>query len=353
MRLPHAAALAACCALMLQTGGGFPSPAPATEPGPGRAAVSPPVRAGDGREPMLDDLPPESVEIAAVGDVNLGGRVGDSISARGAAWPWARVAPILSRADVAMVNLECTISSRGTPQQDKEFTFRGDPASVPAMRRAGVDIAAVANNHAVDFGRDAFVDTLASLRRSGITPVGGGADEREAYAAVVVERRGIRIGFVAATRVLPYHFRADEDTPGVASAYEESQLLGAVRRAKAASDVVVVSVHWGAELAPVPNDSQTSLARKLAGAGASVVIGHHAHVLQPVMRVRGALVAYSLGNFVFTSPSPGTDDSMILRVGIMPDLRIVTSRVRVKIVGGQPRPVTGGGRSPGVSGVGT
>jgi hypothetical protein len=133
----------------------------------------------DGPVTFLADLPADAVEIAAVGDVNLGERVGAAIGAHGADHPWRNVTHVLAQADVAVANLEGTLSRRGTPEP-KEFTFRGDPSSAAGMARAGMDVVSVANNHAMDFGRDAFADTLEAVRAHGIEPVGGGANADEA-----------------------------------------------------------------------------------------------------------------------------------------------------------------------------
>ena len=301
---------------------------------------TPPPPPPDGPATFVDDLPPDAVEIAATGDVNLGARVGELIRAHGPSYPWEHVSGLLRTADVTLVNLECAMSTRGSPL-DKEYTFRGDPSAVPAMAEAGVDVANLGNNHAADFGREALVDTLGHLRAAGIAAVGAGRNTDEAYRHVVVERSGLRIAFLGATRVLPYHFGAGSDVPGVASAYEEARLISAVRAADGDADVTVVSIHWGVELAPEPNDVQIGLGRALVDAGADVVIGHHPHVLQPVVRYRGAVIAYSLGNFVFASGSVAGTTTMLLRVGVLPDTSLVVARVPMRIVGARPQPAQG------------
>lgn len=286
---------------------------------------------------FLPDLPPEAVQIAAVGDVNLGGTIGELIARSNPEFPWRRVSALLSAADIAVVNFECSASHRGSPQT-KQYTFQADPASLPAMRAAGVDIASLANNHSLDFGPDALLDTASNLSAAGITPIGAGANEDAAWTPSTVESKGFRITIVSATRVLPPGWAATASTPGVASAYQERRLLAEVRQAKATSDAVVVAVHWGIERSPDPDPSQVKLAHRLVDAGASVVLGHHPHVLQPVVRYREAVIAYSLGNFVFTAPTV-QQDSMILRVGVLPGGELVLAKVPIRISGGQPRPI--------------
>lgn len=312
------------------------APATAT-PTPRPTAPPPPP---DGPVAYVDELPDDAIEIAATGDVNLGARVAALIRTHGPAYPWEHVAGWLRDADIALVNLECAISDGGSPL-DKEYTFRGDPAAVPAMAEAGVDLANLGNNHAGDYGRQALVDTLDHLRAAGIEPVGAGRDDREAFRPVFVERAGLRIAFVGATRVLPHHFAAGPDLPGVASAYDEARLVSSVGEADARADVTVVSIHWGVELAREPNDVQVRLGRALVDAGADVVVGHHPHVLQPVVRYRGAVIAYSLGNFVFSSGSVAGTTTMLLRVGVLPDRSLVVARVPMRIVGARPQPADG------------
>ncbi len=309
--------------------------APAPEPTPSPVPRPPPP---DGVAEFVDELPADAFELAFTGDVNLGRRIGDYIRARGAEYPWQDAAPFLQAADVTVVNLECAISTRGAPL-DKEFTFRGDPSSVPAMAAAGVHVASVGNNHAVDFGREAFLDTLEHLRVNDILAVGGGVDADDAYRPRYLETGGRRIGFVAGTRVMPYHFAAGPDLPGVASVYEEERFVDAIRQARSEADLVVVLVHWGVELAREPNSVQVGLGRAFVDAGADIVVGHHPHVLQPVVRYRGAVIAYSLGNFVFTAGSEAGRTTMLLRVGVSPDGSMDVASVPMRIVEGRPVPV--------------
>ena len=118
--------------------------------------------------------------LAAVGDVNLGDRTALAISAHGAAYPWTGMAPLLRTADLAVANLECAVSVRGIPAGGKEYTFRAHPGALAAVGRAGIDVVSLANNHSVDYGGDALLDTIRHARRAGIATVGGGADLADA-----------------------------------------------------------------------------------------------------------------------------------------------------------------------------
>ena len=214
----------------------------------------------------------------------------------------APIAPVLRRADVAMVNLETAVTDRGAPAA-KAFTFRAPASAFSALAAGGVDVVNVANNHGMDFGPTGLRDTLAAGKRAGMPIVGAGWNETQAYAPHRVEVNGQRIAIIGATQVLDDHlvteWTAGPRKLGLASAKDEPRLLRAVREARRTSDTVVVFLHWGLELATCPTGAQTSLARALVGAGADIVVGSHAHVLLGAGRMNRALVAYGLGNFVF------------------------------------------------------
>ena len=256
--------------------------------------------------------------IAAVGDVNLGDRPGLAIATYGARYPWLSVAPVLRAADVAIVNLECAISTRGYPIPGKQYTFRGAPSSLREMARyAGVDIVTVANNHALDYGRLAFADTLANAHLFGMKTVGGGRNLDVARRPAVYRLGGIRIGFLGYSDVRPPGFDAGPSTSGTAPAFSSYVSHDVARAKRLGIDVVVVYFHWGIERTFTPTARQRSLASIALRAGASVVLGAHPHVLQPIERPRPrGLVAWSLGNFVFGANSPGTERTGILRLGV-------------------------------------
>ena len=269
--------------------------------------------------------------LAAVGDVNLGDRTADAIAAHGADHPWAEVAPILRRADVAVANLECAVSTRGLAIAGKEYTFRGAPAALRALPRAGLDAITVANNHSLDFGRQAFLDTLRTARRAGLAVAGGGPDLRAARRPARFAAGGLRIALLGYSDVRPLGFDAGPGLAGTTPAFPELIDAG-VRAARTRADLVVVYFHWGLELAAEPNARQRHLADVAVAAGAMVVLGAHPHVLQPVDRSDPRrLVAWSLGNFVFPAGSPGTTSTGILQIRLALDgvrgARLVPARI--------------------------
>jgi poly-gamma-glutamate capsule biosynthesis protein CapA/YwtB (metallophosphatase superfamily) len=276
------------------------------------------------------------VRIAAVGDVTFGGQVGEAMGARGAAHPWQATGRVLRSADITTANLETAVSTRGRPVPDKEFHFRGRPAALAAARRvAGLDVVSVANNHTLDFGRVAFLDTIRFARRHGISTVGGGADLVSSRRMVVFARGGVRIAFLGYSDVRPEGFTAAR-TAGTAPA-ESASIQADVQAARRRAEIVVVWFHWGEELARTAGGRQRAFASAALNAGAQLVLGAHSHVLQPVvLPARRLLVAWSLGNFVFSPNSPGTDRTGILLVDLGAD-GVRGHRLRpARIVGVQP-----------------
>jgi poly-gamma-glutamate synthesis protein (capsule biosynthesis protein) len=215
-----------------------------------------------------------------------------------------------------MVNLETAITNGGV-QQNKEFTFRAPPVALTALRDAGIDVATMANNHGADYGTPGLHDSLRAIRRSGFPVIGIGKDAKRAFAPYTTTLNGVKIAIIAADQVQDETtlslFSAGPGKPGVANAYSP-RLIKAVRRAKAAGYVVIVYLHWGIEYQTCPSGDQTQLAGALARAGASAVVGTHAHVLQGAgWRPDGTYVAYGLGNYLWwMSFGNNQDDNGVL-----------------------------------------
>lgn len=203
-------------------------------------------------------------------------------------------------ADILMINHEFPFSDRGTPMEDKQFTFRCSPSYVTALTQMGVDIASLANNHALDFGKDALTDTFAALDSAGIRYAGAGNTVERAEQLQIMEVNGRRFGFLAVTRVVPdVSWKIEFETPGLFSCYDETRLVELVSQARTECDFLVVYPHWGIERQEVPEDYQTVIARKCIEAGADAIVGAHSHCLQSIEYIQGKPVFYSLGNFIF------------------------------------------------------
>jgi poly-gamma-glutamate capsule biosynthesis protein CapA/YwtB (metallophosphatase superfamily) len=300
---------------------------------PGRIAVR--VRAVGAGASTPVPVTVRPLRLASVGDINLGDVPGAAIAAEGPRYPWESVGPRLRQADIAFGNLECAISRRGTPFP-KQYNFRGTPEALAGLRRhAGIDVLNLANNHVGDYGPTAMLDTVRNVERLGVRAVGAGPGLDRALRPQVVERLGLRVAFVGFSNILPLEFAAAYGEPGVAWATAES-VGEAVRAARRRADVVVATFHWGIEKAPYETADQAELARVAADAGAQLVIGAHPHVLQPLRRTGSALVAYSLGNFVFGAQSSETAATGVLETDLSAE-GVTAARWRPgEISGGRP-----------------
>jgi len=215
--------------------------------------------------------------------------------------PFAWLNPSLGSADLSLINVEMTISDRGAPR-DKQFVFRAPPSAAQRIANGGVRVATLANNHAMDYGPDALADTIDLLEAAGVVTIGAGSNINEAFSYRVLSTEGgLRVAFVGASQIVPANFAAGPSTAGIASAHVGyvPRLLDSVRNAQAAADAVVVAIHWGVERNPCAIEKQRVLAQQLLDAGADAIIGHHPHVLQPVVFTGEKLIAFSLGNFIW------------------------------------------------------
>ncbi len=227
---------------------------------------------------------------------------------------FADVADAFRQADYGFVNLETPIApnhSLGT----KEFMFNAPVALVEALKASGVKIVSFANNHVFDQGRAGFKETLDHLQEQSMLFIGSGATAEAAWKPVVLEKNGLRVGWLGMTRWLNGSRNPEKDSephvaffpyPGEAKnapGLDEAGVLAAIKAARAQCDFLVVSIHWGIEYAPAPGAEDKAIAHKMLEAGAGAVIGHHPHVLQPIESYltqdhRKTVIFYSLGNFI-------------------------------------------------------
>ncbi len=247
--------------------------------------------------------------LALAGDVMLGRLVDERVRALGApTYVWGDVLPVLQRAEVVIVNLECVIASpeTGRPWRPKVFHFKAGPWAVEALKAASVEAVALANNHVLDFHEEALLEMLARLDRAGIARAGAGRNLGEAMEPAVVEGPGGRVGLVALTDNEPDWEAADEDggRPGVfyvpVEARDErfERLCQAIEAARARADVVVVSAHVGPHYREHPGPKYRAFAQAVLEAGADVYMGSSNHIFQGVEVRAGGIILYDLGDFV-------------------------------------------------------
>lgn len=334
--------------------GGHTGGPTATETGsasdPGSAGTQPPTPKPTPTPTPTPPSDPAPITIAFAGDVHFEGTLRSRLDD-----PEQALAPIastLAAADLTVVNLETSIGTSGRPQP-KRYTFQAPPSALRALASAGVDVASLANNHGLDFGRGGLADTLdatadARAEQPPIDVVGIGADVEQAFAPAIRRVGGRTVAVFAAsvpddpTADPTAQWAATATSGGIAVALDPTRLVDAVRAVQDTADVVVVYLHWGVQGESCPSQSQTELAAALAAEGVDAVVGSHAHRLQGAGMLGQTYVAYGLGNFVWYTQSPATLATGVLTLTVGEDAVARESWTPARIGGnGLPTPASG------------
>lgn len=294
---------------------------------------------------------PAQATIAAAGDISLAAvGVGEIEAAT------YQMKAVLGAADLATANLECVLTSRTAQVGILGSFLRGLPEAVAVIAGSGLDVVTCANNHCLDFGAGALQESIGVVRGAGVEVCGVGDTPLEARRPVVRSANGVRIGILA---------YADDWRPQVMAGAEpaaafEADIVEDIAGLRGRVDVVVVHLHWGWEWIIHPLLSHRNAARRIAEAGADVVLCHHAHVPMAVEAWNASIIAHGLGNFFFPPrratgslpPHPWRDRSFVLRIGVS-DRGVHSARVvpteqaagTVKVSGGLRRREMLGGLS--------
>lgn len=214
----------------------------------------------------------------------------------------------MNNTNLMIINNEFCFSDRGTPMANKTYTFRGTPSNVSIYNEIGVDMVTLANNHVYDFGQYAFLDTLDTLNKADMPYIGAGRNIEEAKKAYYFVINGYKIAFLNASRAEKYILtpEATESTPGVFRAYDPNPLAERIKEEKENSDYVVALLHWGREDSHELEDVILKDAKLYVDSGADLVVGTHAHVLEGMEYYKDKLIAYNLGDFLFSHVSDYT-----------------------------------------------
>lgn len=235
----------------------------------------------------------------------------------------------LAKGDLVFGQLEPCLASTGTPLPQARLPMRGAPAGAAAIARAGFDIISFATNHCMDWGREAFFETLETLRANGMKVIGAGKDLAEARKPVFAQLGETRIAFLGYNSILPQNYYATSERPGCAplrglTIYEQIEhdqpgtparihsfpveedlkaILEDVAAARAQADLVMVSIHWGIHFVPaVIAQYQRIAGHAIIDAGADIILGHHTHILKPIEVYKGRPIVYSMANFALEPP---------------------------------------------------
>jgi poly-gamma-glutamate capsule biosynthesis protein CapA/YwtB (metallophosphatase superfamily) len=297
-----AISLVAASTAVACSGGSRPAtPGSSAAPNVASAAASP----APSPSPSTTDI-----TFAFAGDVHFMDRTATLLSNPQTAF--GPITSMLSSTDVTIVNLETAITTRGTPEP-KEFHFRTVPKALEAVRAAGVDAVSLANNHTLDYGQVGLADTLDAVRDANFPAFGAGHNAAEAYAPWLTTVRGVRVAVLGFSQIfdLADSWKATDTRPGIAMAHDVARATAAVAAARKQADLVVVFNHWGTEGNGCPNANQKAFAARLATAGADLIIGAHAHVLQGSGWLGSTYVAYGMGNFLWYVSSRSTDTGVL------------------------------------------
>ena len=278
-----------------------------------KGVISDKEKAFDSGILILDSENADDLTLAFAGDICFedGGSPGYNYERNGLKGCFSKdLIKLMKSADMFMANNEFTLSDRGAPQEDKKYTFRGNPKKIKWIKKMGVDVLSVANNHAYDYGEESFIDTYNNIADSGILLVGGGMNLEDATTVKYVIIGGVKIALIAATQIENWGVvqtkGATETTPGVLRCASESEIkrvLKMIKKARKNSDYVIVYPHWGIEYEEGLQEQERSLAAAFAKAGANVILGGHPHCIQGVEYYGDTLCCYSLSNFIFNSKS--------------------------------------------------
>lgn len=243
--------------------------------------------------------------LAFGGDLMLGRTVARHIAAEGRLAVWGDILPSLWSADLVLANLECALTRSATEWRDgarKAFYFRADPRAVQVLTAAGIDVVSLANNHILDFAEQGLRETIAALDRAGLAHAGAGIDRAAAARPALVNADGLRVAVIACADH-PEEWAATADRPGInlvriGSETDLERVAAWLTAARESADFVVLSLHWGPNMRERPSPEFRAFARAVIDAGADIVWGHSAHVVQGVEFHHGRPILYDTGDLV-------------------------------------------------------
>lgn len=225
-------------------------------------------------------------------------------------YPFDSTRNILSRTLLTFGNLESPFTKTGA-KFEKRFTFKVPPEFAAGLINTGFDVVTLANNHILDFGIEGLENTLSVLDSIGLAYCGAGLTLDQAQKPAILERNGYKIAFLGYSMTFPEEFWATRSKGGTNYPYN---LKSNIQYSDSLADFTVVTFHWGGEGLNYPKEYQKVFAHIAIDYGADLVLGHHPHVLQGLEIYKNRLIAYSLGNFSFSSYSRKATESMILKV---------------------------------------
>ena len=262
-----------------------------------------PISVSQKADPLLAGE--QTLKLQFGGDVMLARDISETILEYGPGYIWGDVLPILKDADITIVNLECVIGTSGSRfQPERAYYFQADPLAIDALSIAGNDFVSLANNHAMDFGSEALMETLDRLEKAGIRYAGAGRNRAEASKPSILSRNGIDIAIISITDHF-IEYAAGPNTPGTNLVEIEpttsalNPVANSINEARrAGAEIVVVSAHWGSNWQSVPSQIFIEYAHAVIDAGADIFHGHSAHIFQGIEIYNGKLIMFDIGDLI-------------------------------------------------------
>jgi len=289
-----------------------------------------PQNALDGIEAEKKSL--DSISIVLTGDILLDRGVRRAINKHGVGHLFSDgIDSVFHSAQVVVGNLECPATKIENPVY-KRFIFRSEPEWLDTMKAHGITHLNLANNHAIDQGREGLLDTKANILKAGMIPIGAGKNMKEASEPVLLADSPRKVWLVPSLRLTLENYAYLTDKPCVSQEPMDSLFSRVVKlRKRDSTAVIIVSLHWGGEhtLEPVPR--QRFDAHMLIRAGADILVCHHTHTLQTIEDYHGHLIYYSVGNFIFDQQKPLNSKACIVRMNIKKDdLKVETIPIEIR-----------------------
>lgn len=272
-------------------------------------------------ESVIQDKSKENVSIAVTGDVMFARKMPNVLSMESS--PFEGVSDVTSNVDLLLINFENAATTSGDALKG-DVPLKCDPSYVPLAKANNLTVAALANNHAFDYGAVGMNDTIKNLNDADITPMGAGNSESEAHQAVVKEVHGRKITILNymdsdnfaeySQDVMPYANGSDAGY----SAYDSDDAFKQISENND-SDLIIAYMHYGNEYSNSPNDNQVKISHELIDYGADIVIGSHPHVPQGIEMYNGKPIFYSLGNFIFDQSNTATHVAYFVQIDLVND----------------------------------
>ena len=269
-------------------------------------AVKPmPAKPGTSRK-TGDDI----VKIGLVGDVMIGRSVNDLLKSNPKHDIWGTILPVMQQQDLVIANLETAVTNH-EEAEPKVFNFKTDSSNLALLKKANIKLVNLANNHTLDYGLVGFRDTLTNLEKFGINHVGAGLNAEQARAPYKFQIKGVKFALFGFTDNEP-SWKATADKPGTNYiSVGDEQAIDDIKAISPEVDVTIVTLHWGPNMREYPSANFIDYAHRLVDAGADIIAGHSAHILQGIEVYKSKLIIYDMGDFI--------DDYMIDR-GLRNDL---------------------------------